>query len=361
MAKKAAKKVAKKTTTKKVVSKKVTKKTVKTTTKKVESKKTTQKKPVTKKVTTQKSDSSKDIAIVTGIIALILGLIFLGLHVTKNSHKENNFLEPVENSTTVFVIEDPNCESCNVDLFLSEIKSNLISDLEVKKISSDDKFAKKLITSLNQKVLPIYLFESEIDQREDWEAGLSQGFIDVVIENKRYYQINPQFIPQKVLIDELEVNENMIVLGNKDAKVTLFEFSDFECPFCAISKGNTQVPLYQNLIANFPEYEAPMPKVFEEYIDTGLIRYVFVNMPLEEVHLNAKRAHVAALCANEQEVFKEFSDILFLQRDIWSSETQVNNNIFISLAQQVESLNLETFTACLNDNQYETQIENAAT
>jgi protein-disulfide isomerase len=72
------------------------------------------------------------------------------------------------------------------------------------------------------------------------------------------------------------------VYGKANAKVTIVEFSDFQCPFCARYANDT-----------FPQIE-------REYIETGRVRYVFRDYPIEASHPQAFKAHEAVHCAAEQ-------------------------------------------------------------
>lgn len=82
------------------------------------------------------------------------------------------------------------------------------------------------------------------------------------------------------------------VLGNKNAKVTMYEFSDFQCPFCKKFFDET----YGQLKA--------------KYIDTGKVKLVYRHYPLS-FHQNAQKAAEAAECANRQGKFKDYHDVLF--------------------------------------------------
>jgi protein-disulfide isomerase len=81
--------------------------------------------------------------------------------------------------------------------------------------------------------------------------------------------------------------------GPANARVTIVEFSDYQCPFCA----------------RF--HTATLPQIQKEYIETGKVRHVFRNMPLEAIHPQAFKAHEAALCANDQGKYWEMHDQLF--------------------------------------------------
>jgi protein-disulfide isomerase len=74
-------------------------------------------------------------------------------------------------------------------------------------------------------------------------------------------------------------------LGPADDVVTLIEFSDYECPFC---------------IKYFTE---TLPLVKANYVETGKIRYVFKDFPIDANHPMSIRAHEAAHCAMEQQKF----------------------------------------------------------
>ena len=94
---------------------------------------------------------------------------------------------------------------------------------------------------------------------------------------------------------EVSIDDDAI-LGNRDAPVTIIEFSDYECPFCG----------------RF--HEQTFPQIKEEYIDTGKVRFVFRDFPLS-FHENAQKASEAAECADEQGKFWEYNEILFKNQD----------------------------------------------
>ena len=83
-----------------------------------------------------------------------------------------------------------------------------------------------------------------------------------------------------------------MVLGNPDAPVTLVEFADFECAFCR------------------QHFQETFPRIKEEYVDTGKVRYVFCDFPLSSVHGDALPAAEAVRCAAEQGKFWPMHDRL---------------------------------------------------
>lgn len=82
-------------------------------------------------------------------------------------------------------------------------------------------------------------------------------------------------------------------LGSPGAVVTLIEYSDYECPFC------------------IRHFQQTMPQIRQQYIDTGKVRYVFRDFPIDQNHPQAIRAHEAAHCAMEQQRFWEVHVRLF--------------------------------------------------
>lgn len=89
------------------------------------------------------------------------------------------------------------------------------------------------------------------------------------------------------------------VLGPADAKVTIVEFSDFECPACRVA-------------------EAPMRALLKLY--DGKVRLVFKHFPLERMHQWARRGAIAAECAGRQGKFWEFHHELYDNQGEWPSE-----------------------------------------
>jgi protein-disulfide isomerase len=82
-------------------------------------------------------------------------------------------------------------------------------------------------------------------------------------------------------------------MGSKDAKVTVIEFSDYQCPFCGRN------------------FQQTFPQIVTDYVKTGKVKYVFHDFPLEQLHPNAFKAAEAARCAGEQGKYWEMHDKLF--------------------------------------------------
>ena len=99
----------------------------------------------------------------------------------------------------------------------------------------------------------------------------------------------PQAPPANPVVD----TTGAPVKGAATARVTVVEFSDYQCPFCGRYTRDT------------------FAQIDKEYISTGKVRYVFRNLPLESIHPQAFKAHEAALCAGEQGKYWEMHHELF--------------------------------------------------
>jgi len=118
--------------------------------------------------------------------------------------------------------------------------------------------------------------------------------------------------------------------GDPNAPVTVVEFSDFQCPFC--SRFFTQT----------------LPALQENYIDTGKIKLVYKDLPLDNLHPNARPAHIAAECADEQGKFWEYHDVLFEKQSEWNRLSSAD--LSSQLNQYATSMGLESasFDSCLS-------------
>jgi protein-disulfide isomerase len=118
------------------------------------------------------------------------------------------------------------------------------------------------------------------------------------------------------------VRETSHMTGKKDAKVTIVEFGDFQCPACA---------------AAHPEVKAAL----ENFKDNPNVNFVFRNFPLETIHPNARISSEAAEAAGVQGKYWEMHDKLYTNQKEWST-SQTPLDIFVKYATEI-SLNVNDF------------------
>lgn len=112
--------------------------------------------------------------------------------------------------------------------------------------------------------------------------------------------------------------------GNKDAKVTVVEYGDFQCPACAA-------------------YESVMQQLKKEYGSEVL--FVFRHFPLSQIHPNALISSQAAEAAGLQGKFWEMYDLLYQKQGEWSdvSTDTVVSKYFAGYAQSL-GLDVQKFS-----------------
>lgn len=91
----------------------------------------------------------------------------------------------------------------------------------------------------------------------------------------------------------VEIEDNDPILGDPDAPITIVEFSDFQCPFCARAFNDAVTQLKENEIKD------------------GEVSLVYKQFPLNSIHPFAQKAGEASLCAHDQDKFWEYHDTLF--------------------------------------------------
>ena len=121
------------------------------------------------------------------------------------------------------------------------------------------------------------------------------------------------------------------IKGDPKAPVTIVEFSDYQCPYCR--KFHTEV----------------LPKIDEEYISKGKVRYIFRDFPLS-FHKQAIPAAVAANCAGKQNKYWEMNDFLFANPDKLKTETLIAESTTIGLDKS-------KFEACVNDKKQKEEVD----
>lgn len=110
------------------------------------------------------------------------------------------------------------------------------------------------------------------------------------------------------------------VRGNKEALVSMVEFSDFECPYC-----REEYPIIKQLLAAYG----------------AQIRFQYRDFPISDAHPHAQSAAEAAECASAQSKFWEYHDLLFERQDSLTRED-------LGRYARGIGLNLKLFNQCID-------------
>jgi protein-disulfide isomerase len=118
-----------------------------------------------------------------------------------------------------------------------------------------------------------------------------------------------------------------MALGPADASVTITEYASMTCPHCAAFN------------------EAVFPKIKSEYVDTGKVRYVFREFPLD---IKAAAGSMLARCIAKDDSGKYFAvvDMLFKQQNDWAGKN--TTEAFMRIGKQA-GLSQQQVEDCLKD------------
>jgi protein-disulfide isomerase len=121
------------------------------------------------------------------------------------------------------------------------------------------------------------------------------------------------------------------VLGRLDARLTVLEYTDLQCAFC--QRFSLSV----------------FDRMKKEWIDTGRVRFVSRDYPIEQIHPHAMTAARAARCAGEQGKYWEVRTALVRKADKLTPE-------LITTTAAAEQLDMKTFASCIAGDRYDAQI-----
>jgi protein-disulfide isomerase len=119
--------------------------------------------------------------------------------------------------------------------------------------------------------------------------------------------------------------------GSATAPLTVYELSDFQCPYCR----------HQALEV--------LPALEKEFIATGKLRWIFINFPLTQIHPNSSAASEFAMCAAKVDKFWPVHDLLFTYQEKWAP-LKDPGPFLITLADSV-GIPRDDLTPCLQNHE----------
>jgi predicted DsbA family dithiol-disulfide isomerase len=173
----------------------------------------------------------------------------------------------------------------------------------------------------------------------------------VMPQIRAYLEAQRTSTRREAFLDELRANSKVEVLlrapafyrakidltgapsrGPADAPVTVVEFSDFHCPFCR----RVQATL-RELMAKYPTQ----------------VRLVYKHFPLDSLHPQARRAAEASWCAQQQDRFWQFHDL------VYANPPDASDAVLVDLATK-GGLDVKAFEACLASGKADKAVEEQA-
>ena len=125
--------------------------------------------------------------------------------------------------------------------------------------------------------------------------------------------------------------------GAPNAPVTVYEMADFQCPACRMFAVTV------------------LPTIDSEFVQTGKVRWVFINLPLTSIHPNAVAAATVAMCAARQGRFWPTHDALYKQQDDWAKLAEPRSTL-VKIAQRA-GVDRTKLLGCLNDDSVRREID----
>lgn len=137
-----------------------------------------------------------------------------------------------------------------------------------------------------------------------------------------------------------EYDQMGVSMGETDAPVVVREFADYQCPACArfVSVGD---------------------QIKSEFVESGQVRFVFFDFPLQDIHQNAMLAAQAARCAGDQNGYWAMHDRLFEQQGEWSDNGNAQG-VFVRYAEEL-GLNPQRLERCLETELHRETVEESLT
>lgn len=120
------------------------------------------------------------------------------------------------------------------------------------------------------------------------------------------------------------------ILGPQNAPVTVVEFADFQCPYCAGA-------------------ELIVKQILSQYPDK--VKFVYRHFPLTTIHPYAMEAAIASECANDQGRFWDIHDLLYSNQNEYKADNFSNQSFFLNISTEA-GVNEVEFKKCMDNNEF---------
>lgn len=177
-------------------------------------------------------------------------------------------------------------------------------------------------------------YNKQLDKQKEFKLSRKTWIIFIVVVFIIFASII--FIANRGKIDVSSLDPNKImpasadsgdiadhVLGNKDSKVVMIEYGDFQCPTCSTVAENIKI-------------------VTERHKDQ--LAFVFRNFPITSIHPNALAASATAEAAGLQGKYWEMNDKIFTSQNTWTNLSAIDRTSYFNELARGLGLNLESFT-----------------
>lgn len=167
-----------------------------------------------------------------------------------------------------------------------------------------------------------------LNRREALMTGVATGALALTASALPAFAQRKQG-PAEVAVDELMKRDGFpdLILGPETAKVTIIEYASMTCGHCK----------------HF--HDTAFPEIKKKYIDTGKIRFIFREFPLDA---RAFAASMLARCTGTSEKSMALIDVLFDKQEEWAHVETGSKAKLFEFAKQA-GFTQESFDKCLTD------------
>jgi len=168
---------------------------------------------------------------------------------------------------------------------------------------------------------------------------------------------------QPVSMKVLEDTSLYPALGPSDAKHTVIEFADFQCPWCAVASGLPQFA--KDAAPSNPQIASVLDSAgkVEELAKQGKVRFIYVSMSFLDDRSSTKESDwtvEAGLCANDQGKFWEMHDLIFTAHDGQENNGKYSKDNLKTMASGISGLDTAKFNSCLDDGDHSSDVSKIA-
>jgi len=185
------------------------------------------------------------------------------------------------------------------------------------------------------------------------------GIFYLIILPTPSVKVNPSGNSGNPTIDTSILNNPSLFpsLGPANAKHTVIEFSDFQCPYCAMASG------LPNWTAKYSAGKYGdlygLAGKLEKMAGQGKIKFIYVSMSF--LGNESIFAAEAGLCANKQNKFWKMHDALFTANDGKERDGTFTKTNLKTIAESITGLNTTEFNSCLDNDTELSNVKNIAT
>lgn len=240
-------------------------------------------------------------------------------------------VESLRSSTPAMVViynAEHDFTSAEVDSIINNLKTNsgqyteffkvLFDSVQVYKLNYRDVAQLQVLKDMNVTGIPFFYLDGNVEDLNVYKDPSMKALFDKVFEapvDGRYMLLIPpiQYLNYNVLSDTDDY-----VIGNKDANVTLYLFTDYDCPYCKQFDEQIQDTILQN------------------YVDTGKVKFVVKDFIVHQQ--SALFPAIFSRCAQDQGKYLEVHKKLFELKDS-IGYTGLVKGIYDSYSDSIDKIN----------------------